>query len=183
MWNILRQGWSGNYAIHGDPRTAQCAIGFSFGAVRTDGVLQPGPSNEALAAVLRERFAHLPLIVQGEIADVLLAKLPTAQIHRIGDLCDKGPYLDSRLVAERAAVLMRQNGWKRVVVVAHPYHMPRADAVCRALGMDTIAPEGLERVPFCASSVQWWTRDAVRWRMREVPATVFYALRGWLLSL
>jgi uncharacterized SAM-binding protein YcdF (DUF218 family) len=75
---------------------------------------------------------------------------------------------------------MRQNGWTTAVVVAHAHHVPRADAACRALGIDTVVPEGLHRVPFCPDSLQWWTRGRDRWRIREVPATLWYALRGWL---
>lgn len=177
LWDAWRRSWSGDYRVHGDVRAAHCVIGFSFGAVRKDGEVVPGPSNEVLADIIVKEFGSLPLLLQSEIADSLPPSL--AVLRRIGEH-RRGPYLDSRAVARQALEVMREKGWTTAVVLAHRHHVPRAEAVCRRLGIDTVVPEGLARVPFCTKSLQWWTRGPVRWRLREVPAVFWHWCRGWL---
>lgn len=178
IWTLLRQARSGAYTVHGDVGGADCAIGFAFGAIQEQGVVCPGFTNEALARFAVERLGRLPLILQWEIADALPPSAAAA--HRIAQHRQAGRYLDTREVAEQGAAIMQANGWGRAVLLAHGHHLPRVDAVCRKLGIETVAPAGLESIPFCPQSVQPWTRGARAWFRREVPAIGLYWWKGWL---
>jgi uncharacterized SAM-binding protein YcdF (DUF218 family) len=75
---------------------------------------------------------------------------------------------------------MRANGYATALVVAHPNHVARADAVCDTLGMSTVVPDGLASVGFDAQSAQHWTRSQPKWSVRETLAIAYYELVGWL---
>jgi hypothetical protein len=197
MW----QAWTGQYEAHGDPQKADCLIGFSFGyrGGRAQGAslaaqatarrfwrkhpVSPGLSNEDLAAVAARDFAHLPKIMQFEIADAYGAlKAPGArQVERIEHHRDPQYYLDSREVAVQARAIMRARGWRRAIILAHPNHIPRLDLICARLGIRTIVT-GVERgaVEFDPRASQKWTRNLQRWRGYEPLVLVYYWLKGWV---
>lgn len=167
---------SGRYERHGAPAAADCVIGFAFGFRRAGKVL-PGLSNEDLAHFITDNSPALPKIIQFEIADAAPA---LEQVFRIEKHRQEAEYLDTREVALQAFALMKRHGWKQAAIVAHPGHMPRADAVCRRIGIATIAPDGLEAVRFDPHSEQAWTRNSRNWAAHEDVAITHSHERGWL---
>jgi hypothetical protein len=174
------QAWSGRYTPRGDPRQADCILGFAFGRLGGESKVRPGLSNEQLATIARKHFPCLPAILQWEVADAYPPGGPGPLILRIDQHRQPGRYLDTRELAEQARFLMAQRGWKRAVLLAQGHHVPRALRVCRRLGIDTVLPEGLERIAFCPGSSQPWTRSAGAWYRRECLALLHHAWKGWL---
>jgi hypothetical protein len=178
MLRLFSQAWSGAYRVEGEIDAADCLIAFSFGGIRRHRrKIQPGCSNADLARYVRENFPCLPKILQGEIADAYGAEALTSRVWRIDRHRRPGKYLDTYEVAVQARRIMQQQSWETAVVLAQAHHLPRATAVCRKLGVHTVVPAGLERVPFCPNSFQKWTRNRLRWFRREVGAIFYY--RFW----
>jgi hypothetical protein len=177
---LCRQARFGRYAVQGDLRAAECVLGFAFGAVGHAPSVQPGISNEQLAHYAREHFPDLPALLQQEIADAYDLLTPTATVLSIHRHRQAGSYLDTREVADQGRLLMQQRGWKVAVLLAHGHHVPRALRVCTRLGICTVVPAGLERIPFCPDSLQPWTRSAEGWYRRERLVQLHHAWRGWL---
>ncbi len=175
---LLREAVTGRYQRHGSVEHADCVIGFSFGYRVERGRSVPGASNLALARVVAERHLRLPLILQWEIA----AALPTMprQLWRIERHVKPKQYLDSREVARQASEIMRQEGYATALIVAHPHHVGRADAVCQRLGLRTVVSEGLDGVGFDPESDQPWIRSQPVWSVRETMALAYYDAVAWL---
>ena len=151
-------------------------VGFAFG-YRGRRRPVPGVSNHDLAGFIATRFSDRPLILQHEIADAM--PTPIAPIHRVESHRVKGRYLDTREVARQAVQLMKNAGHETAIIVAHPHHVPRADAVCRRLGMQTVVPTGIA-ARFDRRSQQPWTRRQPAWSVRESLAIAHYAVRRWI---
>lgn len=136
----------------------------------------PGLSNEVMAEIIKEDFKDLPKILQWEVADAL-GDLKAKRIneHRI-----KGQYLDTYEVVSQIRDLMFHDGMKCAILIAHPLHAWRAMKVCEKMGIATLVPNGLERIPFDHLSVQSWTRGPIRFILREIPARLLYWYRGWI---
>ena len=175
---LLRQAVTGRYDRHGEVSDADCVVGFSFGYRATSGHLVPGVSNEILAALIAERYCRFPLILQWEIA-AALTHIPR-QLWRIERHAESGRYLDTREVARQARTVMKAQQYETALIVAHPHHVARADAVCTRLGMRTVVPDGLEKIGFDPRSHQPWTRTQPTWSVRETMAIAYYDLVGWL---
>lgn len=180
---LIEEAVSGDFSIHGEATEADCVIGFSFGYRGPLRAVEPGLSNEDLAAVAIEHYAKLPKIFQFEIADAYEAAggADSKAIFRISKHREKGKYLDTREVAAQAKDQMDKQGWKTALVLAHPNHMPRCDAVCRALGIETVVTADVKgAVEFDLQSTQKQTRSLTAWREYEPEAIELYRLKGWL---
>ena len=180
---LAEEALTGDFSVHGDAAKADCVIGFSFGYRGPPGKVTPGLSNEDLADVASRHFAKLPKILQVEIADAYVATggADSGDIFRITKHREEGKYLDTREVAVQAKDYMDKEGWQTAVVLAHPNHMPRADAVCRALGIETIVTADVKgAVEFDPQSTQKWTRNLTAWREYEPEAIELYRLKDWL---
>ncbi len=138
------------YIVHGDVKDADCILGFSFGYRKNDHGLLPGLANDKLAQFIENTLSPLPLILQFEIADVLSTLKPELVIreHR-----EKGQYLDSREVALQALEYMKVKNWTTAIIVTHSALEARNDYLCTALGIKTIAPLGLEEIPYESQSL------------------------------
>lgn len=169
---------SGNYLTHGSALGSDCVVAFAFGRRKIGNAVQPGLSNQQMSSYLNRRYLNLPKIVQFEIAAALQAT--AVRIYRIEQHRQPGAYLDTREVAEQAKQIMDRHGWKKAIIIAHPYHMPRADAVCRKLGMDTVAPAGLRAIGFDPDSEQEWTRNAASCSENEAQAIDQCVREGWI---
>jgi len=180
---LIEEAFSGDFMVHGDVATANCIIGFSFGYRGKADNPEPGLSNEDLAQVAIRHYAKLPKIFQGEIATAYEAArgVESKDIFRITKNRVAGKYLDTREVAVQAKEHMDKKGWKTGVILAHPNHMPRADAVCRELGIETVVTADVKgAVEFDPQSTQKWTRNLTAWREYEPEAMELYRLEGWL---
>lgn len=181
--DLLEQAWTGNYEAQGELKDADCVIGFSFGYRGRGKHIEPGLSNQDLANVAIRHYDKLPKILQWEIADAYIDqhKDHHPPIVRISKHRQRGKYLDTFEVAAQAKEAMRQRGWKKAVLLAHPYHLPRVQAVCTRLGIDWVATDDLRgAVEFDLKSTQKWTRDLEAWRGYEPLAMSFYRAKGWL---
>lgn len=145
LWRVIHQAMTGRYTATGSIAAADCAIAFAFGINRLDPAVAPGQSNRDLASFVVENCSQLPIIAQQEVAEMLQPTRQSSELivisrHRAS--ADK--YLDTREVAEQAYALMGTRGWSSAVIVAHPFHIARATAVCGRLGIQTISPAGLD---------------------------------------
>lgn len=162
---LTNQAITGKYVPHGEISDGDCVIGFSFGYRLVNGRIQAGLSNEDLADFIVKLKMKIPLILQFEIADALIKLNLT--VLRISKHRQEGAYLDTGEVAKQAFGIMKKNKWKKAVLVAHPFHMPRVDAVCKKLGIVTIVPKGLEVIRFDSNSAQEWTVSEEAWSKHE----------------
>jgi DUF218 domain len=174
---IIKRATTGQYLQHGSVDDADCVLGFSFGYQLTQGEIRPGQSNNDLAAFIAAHYGHLPKILQFEIAD---AMPETQDVFRIERHRIAGQYLNTREVAEQACEIIKRQGWSKAILVAHPNHVPRADAICKKLGLDTVTPKGLSVISFDPNSEQEWTRSAANWAVHEAIAIPNDAAKGWI---
>lgn len=193
-FETMADAWGGHYRVKGKDTDADCIIGFSFGYRSVRKKVLPGLSNQDLANVALKHYPDLPKILQFEIADAYVeAGGDASNIIRItkfrghsqkedaAEMDDVAKHLDTREVAAQAQLIMKQRGWKSALLLAHPYHMPRVQAVCTRLGIDWVTT-GDERgaVEFDPMSAQKWTRNLDQWRGYEPLALMYYRLKGWL---
>lgn len=181
--DTVAQAWTGHYDSHGEMEEADCVIGFAFGYRGKPDQRTPGLSNQDLANIALKDYDEFPKIFQFEIADAYreiqapdYKDVFQLKKHRI-----KGKYLDTREVAYQAKQIMDKQGWKKAIILAHPYHVPRCDLVCQKLGIETIVTDHLRgAVEFDPQSTQKWTANLEAWRGYEPQALLYYSLKGWL---
>lgn len=159
----------------GDFIEGDVVVALSFG-FRKD---SPGLSNEAIARLVEKlhQVLSLPLIFQWGIADALKLKpdsLFVIREHRV-----KGKYLDTYEAVVQTREIMLERGWKKVIVVAHPWHVWRVGKVFEKMGIETIGPL-FKNIPFDSQSQQLWTRNFFWWIIREIPSRLIYLARGWI---
>lgn len=149
---------------------------FSLGFLKND----PGLSNEVMARFVEKLFNihQLHIISQWEITDamrVTLIPIKNIHEHRI-----KGKYLDTLEVAAQMVEEMKKQGWKKIVVVAHPLHVWRCVKILQKLGVEPIIPARLKTIPFDPRSEQWWTRNRILWTIKEIPIRLGSFVKGWI---
>lgn len=155
----------------------QCVIGLAFGYRADDaGKRSPGQSNYTLASYISQKYSHLPLIMQHEIADALLEQ---------GIKCDVSvtdedtSYLDSRQVLLKAKLYMKQHGYDSAIVVAQAHHIPRLKLLCKKLGISAVFPDDLPAT-WDAQSEQQWTRSYLQWIVREPLVLAHHKIHRWI---
>ncbi len=74
--------------------------------------------------------------------------------------------------ARECAKIIREQGWRRVILVTDPYHLPRSLLAFRAFGVD-VTP-----CPICRGHSGTTTRTTLLHQLREIPAIPYYALRS-----
>ena len=128
------------------------------------------------------RTIKLPMIFQKEVASAFrsLTGGKDAEIvkvikeHRV-----KGKYLDTYEVLAQALEIIKKNGWTKVILVAHPDHICRAEKVLKKMRLKVLIPSGLEDIPFDPHSRQWWTRGPLVWWLWEVLVGILYKIKGY----
>lgn len=177
----IEYAWTGDYPLKGRLEDADCVLGLSFGYRGKGKHIEPGLSNQDLAAVAYSQYDKLPKILQFEIADAYADMGGKGTVLPIRKHRKKGKYLDTREVVAQAKELMRQRGWKTAILLAHPHHMSRVQLVCDRLKLDWVAVEGLKgAVEFDPKSTQKWTRSLDQWRGYEPQALAYYQAKGWI---
>jgi uncharacterized SAM-binding protein YcdF (DUF218 family) len=172
---------TGRYRIVGNTSSAQCVVALDFGyrLVRA-GVREPGPCNEYLASLALTTSNGRPIIAQVEIDHAIHSLRPSMGAdHVIGSTRDRERYLDTREFAVQVHSIMGDYGWKTAALIAHPHHLPRAQAVFTSRGIETATSTGVRSV-WDSKSSQPWTRSPLRWAIRELFAIWLYERRGWL---
>jgi len=158
---MIEQATSGRYLPVGSSAEADCVLGFSFGYRVEDGRITPGISNSQIADFAKKY--SLPKIFQFEIADAYAEQEPVERISENRS----GGYLDTYEVALQARDLMTKKGYKQAILLAHPYHIPRASAICSKAGIEHSIPPGLEVIQFDPLSAQDWTQSSAHWNAKE----------------
>lgn len=163
-----------------DVADADALVVFGFGAGSGGDI---GAVNRRLAEEAC-RWPSLPVLAQTEAARVLAAD-GRAVIDLEDDLrsrrrMGRSTYVDTSMIAQAAARLVRDAGWCRVGVIAHPAHAARCGALLARHGVEpTIA--ALRRPPdFDRRSTQWWTRSRTAWVAREIAVVAHHRVTGRL---
>jgi uncharacterized SAM-binding protein YcdF (DUF218 family) len=183
MLTLLKQAVSGRYHVTGDITTVDCVVALAFGyrLIRA-GAREPGPCNEYLASLTLATNSGQPIIAQAEIDQAIRSlRLGVGVDHVIRSARNPKRYLDTRECAVQAHTVMSDHGWRTAALIAHPHHLPRAQAVFAALGIEIATPGGLWAV-WDRTSSQPWTRGPVPWVIHEAGALWWYERRGWLFS-
>lgn len=184
MLELMARSASGRYHISGNTNTVQCVIALDFGyrLIRT-GIREPGPCNEYLASLALITGGDRPVIAQVEIDRAIRSIRPESGAdHLIDSARDRERYLDTHEFAVQAHSIMSGHGWKTAALIAHPHHLPRAQAVFASRGIETVTPAGVRPIWDC-KSCQPWTRGPLHWATRELFAIWLYHRRGWLSAL
>lgn len=160
------------------PKDAECVIGLSFGhRLSSDNKMQPGTSNQDLAAFIVRRYPDKPLLLQHEIAESLQSMSSLRPALSVGP--KENHYLDSRDVLIEAKEYMNRMGLASALLVAQSHHAPRVRLIAEKLGVTTIVPDGLPDT-WDSLSAQWWTRSKLLWNVREPATFVHHKLAGWI---
>lgn len=165
--NVILTALTGKYNQIGNPKEADCVIGFSFGAAEQD----PGYVNKLLAEYICHRTSpELPLILQNEIADALpkiCSRKPALKIEGQPSTIS-GQGLDSWEVLRRSFGYMKDKNIQRPLLIAQAYHVGRIALQAKKQGMDKmIVPEDLPD-KFDPNSIQPWTTNRTKWAKREI---------------
>ena len=155
-------------------KTSDALIGCSFGKRLNNDV---DKSNEELAYIANEAHEKygVPLILQWEIANCIkdISKMNVVREHQ-----KRGNgYLDTYEVITQAKDICKKNGWRRVIILAHPHHCWRCVMTARKLELDTLVV-ATEKVPYDYLSAQIWTRSAWIFIPRELISRFFYLFTG-----
>lgn len=181
LLSLMTRAMTGRYRIAGNTDTAQCVVALAFGYIFTPaGVREPGPCNEYLASLALATSDGRPIVAQVEVNQAIRSLRPSMGAdHVIRSARDPERYLDTREFAVQAHRIISDNGWKTAVLIAHPHHLPRAQAVFSSLGIETATPAGVRSI-WDRTSSQPWTRSPLRWAIRELFAMWVSEQRGWL---
>jgi hypothetical protein len=174
---VLVRAMTGNYKSICSASDADCVLVLSFGYRMNNGCVAPGLANEHLAAQAVRLAAGKPILAQAELHDVLIDLGAKGPLYRIAG--SAGQYFDTRAFFVSCLPILSTHQYRIPQLIAHPFHMPRAQAAARVLDLDIRCCKGLQRI-WDRGSAQTWTRSPARWIPREVYATFAYARRGWL---
>lgn len=171
--------FSGNYQPSSPEALANAdiVVGHEF-AAPAEGCLEPGVINQAIARIVVERYAHLPIYAAESVARAIDDIDPDLPVHVFRDttsntLASKGGTRDE------LRHVWDQTGHRlvRSIHVAHAFHVGRVAEQARRIGFSPQIPEGLPS-GFDPTSVQWWCRGRVRWQLREMPGVLALRLTG-----
>jgi hypothetical protein len=155
-----------------DDRRPHAIIATSFGT-RTPP--EGDPVNERLAEISDLAAAHfrVPQILQWEIARYSQAN-PQLVIEPT-----RGKYLDTRQFMIEAKTFCDERYLTKVIVVAGALHAYRAERTAMKLGFEVVGTFTTSEI-WDSQSEQWWTRGPLRNLTREIPASLYYKMRGWI---
>lgn len=130
---------------------------------------------------------YAPLLVITRPAPPYPSHLPRLQEHlrRIGldiKVAEVLPEVtNTRDEALGVARMAEDNGWDRVILVTHPWHMRRAKAVFEKTGLEVIAAPGNEPNYIWSQPTGWGGRSkAYRDWVHETIGYYVYRWRGWI---
>ncbi len=177
VWNIP----SANKEEFG---TADAIVTMAHGRMR-DGTA--GPGNVILAKITREfneKYPHLPILPQEEIP---LADPDLPYYTIIGGSLDGCSTMEwnTYAIASWQAKICKENGWKRVIVIAFPLHMGRTTWVYEKLGLIPLPakmPLGLKAYmdPNLVPSGVLGIQTPVRFAVRELLCRILFLYKGWI---
>lgn len=169
---------TGRYCSTGHLESSQCLIVLSFGYRKnSDGQVLPGPVNEQLAQEAVRLGGDIDIFAQAEVHKAIV-KLTGNLVHCVAPK-GVGTYFDTHAFFDRCETMLTTRGFRKAIIVAHPHHVPRVQAVARNHGITAYTPPGIYAI-WDKHSEQRWTRSPFTWARRELLVLFAYALRGWL---
>jgi hypothetical protein len=168
--------WRVKPSTNAELRESDAIVGLSFGHWGS----APGLSNIVLAGCIfnLNKFLLLPLILQREIGDALPGKHQKDKLFLISEHQEPGKYLDTYEVLRQAWEIAKEQGWTKIVLVAHPAHLWRCKMVAERLGF-VVRPRRYV-IPYDRESHQIWTRSPLLFIPREIVSRLIYLLKGWI---
>lgn len=126
------------------------------------------------------RFARLPLIMQGNVARCCTETLSLHHPEVIIEDPDK--YLDTFGALSQAYQYCRKQGWKRITLVTHPDHMWRSKKIAEHLGFEVSIPFAVSAIPYSKKGDEKkdtvFGRHKYLFRLREIAARLRDLKRG-----
>lgn len=143
----------------------------------------------APSRALRRRVEHGASIFAARNAEYLLVSggvvgPPPAEAHVMYDLAVERGVSPERIIVEDrarntfenavyAGKIIREHGWRQVLIVTDSFHLPRALYVFRRIGLD-VAGEGVPRPS--AVSRPSWAREHIEERLRLIRSAGLFAM-------
>jgi hypothetical protein len=161
-----------------------------LGAGLYTGRIVPGPANEAIANVMTRPYRGKlpPVIAQWEFAVTHAAMRGELEVEKV--LGSRGDYRNTREILQEAKAYMDQQGWKRAVIVAHPWHLARCIWIAQKLGIETVHDQLLVQDLNAEANVwnnrvvvpdnQKQTKTLLNWLWYEFRARGYFWLKGWI---
>jgi hypothetical protein len=147
----------------------------------------PGKPNYSLAAEARQimdKYSHLCAIVQWEVAAAFDRTWYFENKHKI--IClwppEYAKHYTTWDVKKDALAIMKKNGWKNPIELAHKRQITRAYFIVRKLcqkelGSDNVIILSQKTSCFDKKSKQSWTKGPFRWFFYETLARIHHILR------
>lgn len=173
--------WKIPPATEQELKTADAIVTQAFARLKDN---TPGPGNAILAQVTRALYTkyHLPVLPQEEVA--MADPFLTIHTKIIAESPDGRSTLkwNTYFVAKRQAEICQVQGWKRVIVVAVPFHMGRAVAVYHKVGLVPLpAKMPLPAAQYFHSDILDPTlRFRTRATVRELLCRLLFLYKGWI---
>lgn len=169
-----------------DPLVPAPAVVVLSSSVHRGGALSSRAQDRALEGFTVLRGGYAPLLVLTDSVQEDGSQVPAVrgQMRVLGlrfPVEVTGPVRDTHDEALAVARIARRRGWKRVILVTHPWHMRRAAAVFRRAGVGVLrcpCLEGeydlgsLDAAPSRYQAFRDWLHEAVGYQV--------YRWRGWV---
>ncbi len=130
--------------------------------------------------------ARFDAVIRPE-ADVVKAWLASWKLPANGEVVSFGVNQDTHEEAEKTAALLRERGWKRVLLVTSAFHMQRAVATFHTAGVEVVPVpcNFLTTVSTSESPVEfrvpsWQGCEKVSIWLHERIGWYIYRRRGWI---
>lgn len=148
-------------------------VGLSFGSRPRDG---EDPVNQKLAERADEiaRIWHPTCIVHQWELTRFSKRVVEHVVERKGE-----EFLNTHDVLLEAKVWCDKHGVKEVILVCGKFHAYRARKTAENTGFTVVDVKTISDT-WDKKSTQWWTRGPFRNLLREVPACIYFYLKGWM---
>lgn len=144
----------------------------------------PGKSNEALALSWLNILKQYPYAISYLQHEIVLAckrienyKTPHKKPKILGDI--NGRFSTHELLMKMKSSI-RADEIDTIIILAHSSHNIRVAYMVKKAFPDTAIIGETNDVPFDPKSLQWWTRNALLWWMKEVLVIHHHAILGWI---
>lgn len=160
------------------PTSLQGAQAILAHAAGENSPTDPGLVNDYLGSLVRNLYhqLHIPVIVQGELANCLKEIPLEAKSLRQSE---SSTYLTSRDIAQWQKSECYKRGIRCIVLVSYYPHFCRGMWVTEKLGLKVLVPPGLKEV-YDPGNSQWWARNKFLNRPYELLIRLYFLWRGWI---
>jgi uncharacterized SAM-binding protein YcdF (DUF218 family) len=175
------------WLLHGPPNAdplEKCDAVVSLSAgINQDDTLAAGTQDRALHsfALLRAGWAPRLVLTGNESQGESLIRREMNALGLNFPIENSGPVIDTHDESVTVARLVRERGWRRVILVTHDWHMPRAAAAFEKAGVDVL------RSPCPDSRCDMHHPNRLPDRIRALACIIhemigyrMYRIRGWV---